>query len=129
WPSTPTSRSCGTKQSVKKMSLTSLPPIVSICRMTMSSLLVGTENIEMPSCLAPVLDVRATTRTWSAKWALEHHVFWPLRTHPSLTLSALQVSDATSDPDPGSDIAIDVGVPATTPASTSFLMSSLANLK
>src|SRR6202011_6037301 len=111
------------------MSLTSLPPIVSIWRMTIPSLLVGTENIEMPSCFGPALDVRATTRTYSARWALEHHVFWPLSTHPPLTLSALQVSDATSDPDPGSDIAIDVGVPATTPPSTSFLMSSLANFK
>ena len=34
----------------------------------------------MPSCLAPLASVRQTSRMWSAMWASEIHVFWPLTT-------------------------------------------------
>ena len=61
WPSTPTSRSRPTAQSVKNTSLTSRP-IVEIGLTSIPGAEVGTEIIEMPWCLWPVSAVRATSR-------------------------------------------------------------------
>ena len=48
WSTCPTTRSSGTKQSVKYMSLTSRPPIVSMPRISRPSTPPGTEIIVNP---------------------------------------------------------------------------------
>ena len=80
WSSVPSSWSASTWQSVKKTSLTILPPIVSIGRISTPSASRGTVSIVMPSCLEPLESVRQTSRMCSARCASEIHVFWPLTT-------------------------------------------------
>ncbi len=88
----------------------------------------GRWNIVNPSCFDPVRSVRATNRMFSAKCALEHHVFCPLISQPPDTFSALQLRFPTSEPASGSDIEIDSDAPRTMPPSTVSFWASVPNL-
>ena len=105
--------------------MTSLPPIVSIPRISIPSASVGTESIVRPSCLEPEVSERAMTRMWSAMWAAEIQVFWPLRTKPPFWRSARQERLPTSEPASGSDIAIASTRPRVIPPRISAFCSSV----
>lgn len=80
-----------------------------------------------PRCLSS--PVRATSRMCSARCALEIQVFWPSITQPpSASRRARQRSAPTSDPAPGSDMAMASTSPRTTPDSTRRRCSSLPKL-
>ena len=64
---------------------------------------------------------------WLALCAYEHHIFDPLSTHSPLSRRAFVWSEATSDPDSGSDIAIASPPPAATRPSSSCFCSSVPN--
>ena len=70
----PTTASAGSLTPVRKTSLTSRPPIVSMGRISIPGVLAGTWNMVSPSCFAPPVPVRATSRMCSARCALEIHV-------------------------------------------------------
>ncbi len=72
-------------------------------------------------------EVRATSRMCSARWAFEHHVFWPLTTYPSPRRSARQLRFATSEPASGSDIATASMTPRATPDRISFFCAGVPN--
>ena len=56
----------------------------------------------MPSCFGAVGSVRARHRPKSASRAIVVQTFWPFRCQPPSTRSPLVVSDARSEPAPGS---------------------------
>ncbi len=87
----------------------------------------GTSSIVSPSCFEPSRLVRAMSRIPRAWWALEIHVFCPLmRKPPPSWGAAKQVRPPTSEPAPGSLIAIASTCPSTIPPSTRAFCSSLA---
>ena len=57
----------------------------------------------MPLCFGAAGSVRASNAPQSARCAEEVHTFWPLIRHPPSTRVALVLSDARSDPAPGSE--------------------------
>ena len=59
----------------------------------------------MPSWRSPA-PVRQTISVWLALCAYEHHIFAPLSTHSPSSRRARVFSEATSEPESGSDIAI-----------------------
>lgn len=56
----------------------------------------------MPSCLGASGFVRARSIAWSANWATVVQIFWPVIRQPPSTRSARVLSEARSDPAPGS---------------------------
>ena len=105
WFSSPTRFSPGTRTSSKNTSLTSKPPsISSIGRTVTPSVSIGTRIIEMPCCfLGASGSVRTRLKIQSAYWPSVVHVFWPLITQSSPSLTALVFSEARSDPASGSE--------------------------
>ena len=57
---------------------------------------------EMPRCLGASGSVRAMRIPKRASWASEVQIFWPVTTHSSPSRTARVVSDARSEPAPGS---------------------------
>jgi hypothetical protein len=57
---------------------------------------------EMPSCFGASGSVRAMRIPNLENWAREVQIFWPVTTHSSPSSTARVVSDARSEPDPGS---------------------------
>ena len=57
----------------------------------------------MPLCLGASGSVRTRSSCRSATWAYEVHVFWPVTTRWSPSISALVLRPARSDPAPGSE--------------------------
>ena len=56
----------------------------------------------MPACFGASGSVRARQRPQSAVWADDVHTFWPSITHSSPSRTARVLSDARSEPEPGS---------------------------
>ena len=57
----------------------------------------------MPRCLGASGSVRTRQNIQSANCAFEVQTFWPLTTNSSPTSSARVLSDARSEPEPGSE--------------------------
>ena len=57
---------------------------------------------EMPSCFETSGSVRASRIPQCARSAIDVHTFWPLTSQPPSTRSARVVSEARSEPAPGS---------------------------
>ena len=105
WFSSPTRFSPGTRTSSKNTSLTSKPPSMSsIGRSVTPSASIGTRIIEMPACfLGASGSVRTRLKIQSACCPRVVHVFWPLITQSSPSLTPLVVSEARSEPAFGSE--------------------------
>ncbi len=56
----------------------------------------------MPRRFGASGSVRASSAPYCARSAIEVQILWPLMTHPPLTLRARVLSEARSDPAPGS---------------------------
>jgi hypothetical protein len=71
-------------------------------RMSIPGVFMSSMKKLMPSCLGASGSVRASRMPQSACCAIEVQTFWPLTTHPPSTRSARVVSEARSEPAPGS---------------------------
>ncbi len=124
-PSWPSRLPAGTTTSSNQTSLTSLPPIVSMLRISIPSALVGTSIIEIPSCLEPLASVRQMSRMRSATCAALIQVLCPVRRYVSPSRTALHFSAPTSEPASGSLIAIAMTSPRAIAPSMSRFCSSV----
>ena len=64
---------------------------------------ISTSMNVIPSCFLPESSVLTRTKIQSACWPSVVHVFCPLSTYSSPSLTALHFNDAKSDPEPGSE--------------------------
>ena len=78
------------------------PVISMIGRISMPGASIGQMKYEMPSCFGASGSVRAMRMPNFENWASEVQIFWPVTTHSSPSRTARVVSDARSEPDPGS---------------------------
>ncbi len=108
--------------------MVSSPPSVSIGVIVRPSASRGTKIIDMPSWLSEPSPVRQTISMWLALCAYEHHIFAPSSTHSPSSRRARVLSEATSEPASGSDIAIASVPPFVTRPSRSRFCSSVPNL-
>ena len=100
----PTTSPAGTRASVKKTSLKSLPPdIMRMGRTSTPGWRRSIRSSEMPLCFGASRLVRHSTKMWSATWPAEVHTFWPLTRHSSPSSTAVVDSPARSEPAPGSE--------------------------
>ena len=64
---------------------------------------ISISSIDMPSCFLTVVSVRTRQKIRLAYWASVVQVFWPFTTQWSPSSTALVLSEARSEPEPGSE--------------------------
>ena len=96
-------QSSGTNTSSRNTSLNIAMPVSSRSgRTSMPAVFMSSMKKEIPSCLGASGSVRARRIPQSARSAIEVQTFWPLTSQPPSIRSARVVSDARSEPAPGS---------------------------
>jgi hypothetical protein len=99
----PTRFSCGMRTSVRKTSLKVCDPVISmIGRISIPGVSIGQMKYEIPSCFGASGSVRAMRIPSFECWASDVQIFCPFTTHSSPSWTARVLSDARSDPEPGS---------------------------
>ena len=96
--------SSGIRASSMNSSLNSASPVICTSgRTSTASCSMSIRKYVSPRCFGASWSVRATSMHHFASCAYVVHTFWPVTTHSSPSRTARVLSDARSEPDPGSE--------------------------